>query len=128
MRTDVVTALVDGADWPAAWAAAHSPAVRDGIIDAVAAVLRTLQKANALHPDLNVKNILISEAGGAPVAFVLDVDRVRHGTGPASDTGRRNAGRLHTSIAKWRSMRGLDISPSQMDRLMHGAGVPWTGQ
>lgn len=123
-RADVVTTLVDGADLPAAWAAAHTPAARDGIVDAMAALLRSLQAARARHPDLNVKNVLIAEADGAPVAWVLDIDRVNITSHvPQEMTGRSNAMRLFLSIMKWRRLHGLDFSAAHVDRLFAGAGV-----
>ena len=122
-RADVVTAFVDGADFPAAWAVAASPAARDAIIDAVAALLRAMQRARALHRDLNVKNILISDADGAVRAWILDVDRVYVKSDRTDAPARRNAWRLRASLAKWRAERGLDFGTSHLRRLMTGADM-----
>lgn len=124
-RADVVTQLVDGADLPAAWAAAHSPAERDGIVDAMSGLLRTLQRAGARHPDLNLKNILISEADGAPAAWVLDVDRVAIDRDHSEHVGDANARRLSVSLAKWRRQHGLAFSDAHYIRMMDGAGIDW---
>ena len=126
-RADVVTALVDGVDFPAAWAAAHTPAARDAIIDAVAALLRMTQAAGARHPDLNVKNILISHTGGAPLAWVLDVDRVEFSPSGAAGLAALNARRLRRSLMKWRMRHGLDVSEAHWTRLVDGAGVVFDG-
>ena len=126
-RADVVTAVVDGVDFPAAWAAAHTPAAREAIIDAVAALLRMMQAAGARHPDLNVKNILISHTGGAPLAWVLDVDRVEFGQAGDAGLARRNAHRLRRSLGKWRARHGLDVSESHWARLVDGAAVVFDG-
>lgn len=131
-RADVVTMQVSGTDLPAAWMAARGPAQREAIIDAVADLLRALGSANAGHDDLNAKNILLSHEGDAPVAWVIDVDRVNidrstHG----GTTANRNAWRLHRSLAKWRAERGLDFSAADWDRLAAKAGgvdtshAPW---
>jgi len=126
-RADVMTAHVDGADLPAAWANAHSPVARDGIIDAVAALLRSLQAAGARHPDLNVKNVLISDSGGAPLASVLDVDRVAFGRAGDAGLAELNARRLGHSLMKWRALHGLDVSERQWNRLVDSAGVAFAG-
>lgn len=122
-RADVVSALVDGADFPSAWAAAHTPAARDAIIDAVAALMRMMQAAGARHPDLNVKNILISDTGGAPLAWVLDVDRMTFGRAGDAELAQLNARRLRRSLIKWRARHGLDVSEAHWTRLSSGAGV-----
>lgn len=132
-RADVVTAFVDGVDFPAAWAAALGSEARDAIIDAVAALLRVMQAAGARHPDLNVKNVLISQRDGAPRALLLDVDRVHfmrvdlHSVDFVRSghemLGVANARRLMASVMKWRGAHGLGVSDAHWNRLMDGAGV-----
>lgn len=126
-RADVVTAVVDGVDFPAAWAAAHTPAAREAIIDAAAALLRMMQAAGARHPDLNVKNILISHTGGAPLAWVLDVDRVAFARAGDAGLAQRNARRLRLSLVKWRARHGLDVSEAHWAQLADGAAVVFDG-
>jgi hypothetical protein len=132
-RADVVTGFVNGVDFPAAWAAAPTPEARDAIIDAVAALLRLMQAAGVRHPDLNVKNVLISGHDGARHASLLDVDRVQFlRTELHSDdfirsaheqTGVDNAQRLLLSVMKWRREQGLDVGDAHWNRLLDGAGV-----
>ena len=122
-RADVATALVAGGDLPTAWADSPSPAARDAIVDSVGALLRGLRTAGAHHPDLNVKNVFISAVGGAPLAWVLDVDRVTFGPPDDARTAQKNVTRLTASIEKWRSGRGLDFTGDYQRRLALAADL-----
>jgi 3-deoxy-D-manno-octulosonic acid kinase len=64
---------------------------------AVETLLAALQKAGALHRDLNAKNILLAGgANGVLTAYVLDVDRVVF----KADPDQANRARLRRSIEK----------------------------
>jgi hypothetical protein len=104
-RSDVVTEEVPEADdlltvlRPTATEAARAAAWT-----AAQELVEALGRAGAVHPDLNVKNILIAHAGRSrPVAYALDVDRVvwRRPGDPA--VVRANLARLRRSALK----RGL---------------------
>ena len=122
-RSDVATAQVDGVDFPSAWAAMPGRAERDAMLDAVAALLRGLQASGAWHQDLNVRNVLVSRAGGAMTAWVLDVDRVVFHARGDPGVALRNARRLARSLAKWRALKQLDLGEDQLRRLLAAAGV-----
>ena len=47
------------------------------IVRAVARLLSAMHRAGLVHADLNLKNILIEEANGVPLARVIDLDRAR---------------------------------------------------
>lgn len=127
-RADVATRrLPPGDDLPATWRSAAREA-RDDLLDAVAALLRDLQRAGAHHPDLNAKNIYLSRdaavgTGGAWRAFVLDVDRVQFLTPGDTLVGTANAARLRRSLLKWRAKGGLAVSDAQVALLDHDAGA-----
>jgi len=123
LRSDVVTAHVDGIDFPSAWAAIAGQAERDAMLDAVATLLRGLQAAGAWHQDLNVRNVLVSRAGGATRAWVLDVDRVVFRAPGGRVAAVRNARRFAHSVTKWRTRHGLDLGEDQLQRLLGAAGV-----
>jgi tRNA A-37 threonylcarbamoyl transferase component Bud32 len=80
---------------------------------AVIALLAQLAQAGVVHPDLNVKNILLAFGeGDAPTAWLLDVDVVQFLDAPAPLLMERNLRRLVRSIRKWhqRHDRTLDES------------------
>lgn len=105
-RADVMTRALDGADLPDAWRVASDGGERAAIVRAVANLLRQLRHAGAAHPDLNLKNIYCTPAP-APVAYVLDVDRVVFFGADSTDAAFRNLVRLVRSARKWRTERGF---------------------
>jgi len=114
VRCDVMTRrLPKGGDLPELWAAAQQPE-REAMLDAVAALLRALAACGARHPDLNLKNIYLSQ-GPAPVAYLLDVDRVLFR--PAEDVAAPNFQRLARSARKWRERWGLEFNEEALARL-----------
>ncbi len=125
-RADVATRrLPAGDDLPNTWRAAAREE-RDDLLDAVAELLRDLQRAGAHHPDLNAKNIYLTRASAAGTAgrwraFVLDVDRVQFLTPGDSLVGAANAARLRRSLLKWRAKGGLAVSDAQVALLDHDA-------
>ena len=109
-RADVATSRLRGRALPEAWAAAADDAARGALVQAVAALLAALSRADAHHPDLNVSNILILDGPDRPVAAVLDVDRVEFRDLERLAVGPRNLRRLLRSIEK----RGISLSTHQL--------------
>lgn len=116
-RIDVVTRrLPAGADLPTRWRTADA-GVRDGMLTAVALLLRDLQAAGAWHADLNAKNIYLVELGPRWQAWALDVDRVVFGRPNDPSIGARNLARLVRSLRKWRARHGLAVDDRELARL-----------
>lgn len=81
-------------------------------LDAVRALLAQLADAGVVHPDLNVKNILLTRPSPARIRpLVIDVDVIRFETtvDPA-DVMKSNVARLTRSLRKWRTRFGASIS------------------
>jgi hypothetical protein len=138
-RADVMTRLVpDGRDLAAAIVAWEGPADEiegphgaariGGWVRPTGALLHALAAAGARHPDLNLKNVLLTpaadRAAGAPAyrAWVLDVDVVRLAAGPVSAStrwavGEANHARLERSLLKWRDRHNLPISDLELGAL-----------
>src|SRR3954471_5261979 len=81
-RSDVATREIpNGHDLSVALTKVTDHQHRVMVLDAVARLLRALTHAGAHHPDLNLKNILLTAGLGLGLdAHVLDVDRVRFST------------------------------------------------
>jgi hypothetical protein len=94
-RSDIVTReLPAGGDFGAILAAgAPQPAQ----LDAVKALVSMLGSHGVWHPDLNVKNIYVTDIA-EPSAYVLDLDRVKFAAPYFAE--RANARRLTRSIQK----------------------------
>lgn len=81
-------------------------------LDAVRALLVQLARAGVVHPDLNVKNILLARTRRSDIrALVIDVDVVRFDPGldPAA-VMHANVVRLVRSLRKWRTRFGAAIT------------------
>jgi hypothetical protein len=114
VRCDVMTRrLPAGCDLPEAWETADGVR-REGMLEAVAALLRQLAGCDAWHPDLNLKNIYLSQSP-VPTAYLLDVDRVLFC--PGQEVARRNFDRLARSARKWRERWGLQFDEDALARL-----------
>lgn len=92
----------------------------DAALHATGLLLHVMARAGAHHPDLNVKNVLLSSGPGMPTAWVLDVDRIRF-TDPAR-ARRGNAARLARSLRKWRDTRAAQITDAQIARVTAHTG------
>lgn len=110
-RADVLTAEVEGArDLAAEIMAAGGRALGEDLVTAVAALVASMTIAGARHPDLNIKNILITRYdGGAVHAQVIDVDRVWFDQPGRALVTERNLHRLTRSLHKWRRLHGLQV-------------------
>ena len=116
VRADVATRLLRGAALPVAWRAAATEDSRWVLVEAIARLLESLQRAGVTHPDLNVRNVLVTDGG---VAAVLDVDRVTFGAG----SGGANVRRLLRSMRKQRVGYGADLTSKQVARLRAADGA-----
>jgi hypothetical protein len=126
-RSDVVTRYVeDGADLAAVFGDARNDAERRRILDAVARLLAQMTAAGVQHPDLNLKNILITAAQDGYTAHLLDVDRVHFHVPNDPMVARANLDRLLRSLTKWRNApttRRDALSESDFQYLTLGAAV-----
>jgi lipopolysaccharide kinase (Kdo/WaaP) family protein len=104
-RADVMTRFVEGgADLSAVFGDARNDPQRHPILDAVATLLSRLTATGAQHPDLNLKNVLITSSdNGGYVAHVLDVDRVHFHVPGDPLVARANIERLMRSLRQWRT-------------------------
>lgn len=119
VRSDVVTREIVGGRDLVDWLDGSITGTEDRnrAIDAARALLASLARAGAMHPDLNMKNILVADDGSALTAWVLDVDRVTFGAGSSRRIDAANRERLLRSARKWRDVRGLAVSDDALRRL-----------
>ena len=114
-RADVMTERVDGRDLVAIFYEEAEPptgAQRTGILHAVGELVGRLYRAGFVHPDLQLRNILISSV--PPVkAWLLDVDTVYRMSGPAARL--KNLRRLYRSWDKWNDRRGIRLTKTDRE-------------
>lgn len=75
-------------------------------------LFRRLHEGGVVHPDLNLKNILLAGEADAPEALVLDLDGATL-TSRVGDAARmRMVARFWRSARKWQQATGLELGPS----------------
>jgi 3-deoxy-D-manno-octulosonic acid kinase len=82
-------------------------------------LVRALERAGVLHPDLNARNILLDVRGDA---WVIDLDRCRHLARPNARAGAAMLRRLERSLSKHGSSPGRSLSPDEWSALRAGFG------
>ena len=104
VRVDVVSQYLDNTFDLAAVFSGLAPGIdHTQATEAVRVLLRHLEVQHLVHPDLNAKNILIRKTAGNPVAYVIDVDVMRHRPGTDRSSVRiANTARLMRSLQKLR--------------------------
>lgn len=98
---------------------------RRSCLRATGALLASLARAGAHHPDLNARNVLITwDTGEGAKAHVLDVDRIRFHVPGDPMVSRANLQRLDQSLRKLRDMRTIALSDEELDLIAAAAAEP----
>ena len=108
-RSDVATREIpNGHDLSVALAKITDHDHRVMVLEAIVRLLKALTQAGAHHPDLNLKNVLLTAGEGPGLdAHVLDVDRVRFSSPGSPLVAKANLDRLIRSLRKWRDLHEL---------------------
>ncbi len=78
-------------------------------------LLVQLARHGVIHPDLNVKNILLRPTPDGIEALIIDVDVVRwDATRAPHETLRANIARLTRSMRKWRAHFGCEVTDARI--------------
>jgi len=116
-RVDVVSRFIPDAYDLGMIAAGLAPQIdRDAALSATIELLVKLAAIGVVHPDLNVKNVLVRHTRrDALEAMMIDVDVVRWDPHRQPiDVMRRNVTRLLRSMRKWRTHFGCDVADARM--------------
>lgn len=108
-RADIATEQVAGADLVEVFFGERPPAgpLRGAALEAVGKLVRRLHDFGYVHPDLQLRNILLTGAADpGPEAWLLDVDTCRPMRGNQDSERARNLARFYRSWAKWNALRG----------------------
>ena len=121
-RADVATAAVEGSDLVELFYGENPPAgaARAAVLGALGDLVRRLHDAGFVHPDLQLRNLLISGAAAEkPEAWLLDVDTCRPIRADGDADRARNLDRLYRSWDKWNRRRGERLT--DRDRALFSA-------
>lgn len=115
-RVDVVTRYVDDTADLGMVLAGLAPTIKcEAALEATLDLLEQLAVHRVVHPDLNVKNILLHTPDGAPArAMVIDVDVVMVGTVTPAVAMERNVARLARSLRKWKRQFGCELAEQRI--------------
>jgi hypothetical protein len=121
-RADVATTRLAGSDLAALIFGDDPPAgvARAAKLSAVGRLVRRLHAAGFVHPDLQLRNVLV--AGAPPEAWLLDVDSCREAAG--SGDRRRNLRRFYRSWEKWNRLGGPRLTAADREAFEAGYGEP----
>lgn len=78
---------------------------------ATGVLFRQLHEGGVVHPDLNLKNVLIRGTGDALEALALDLDRARLRDAVDGRARRRMISRFWRSARKWETFTGVALEP-----------------
>jgi len=112
-RADVATEQVPGPDLVEVFFGDRPPAgpARTAALDALGRLVRRLHDLGWVHPDLQLRNLLLTGLdAGTPEVWLLDVDTCRPMRGNADTERARNLARFYRSWAKWNARRGARLT------------------
>lgn len=118
-RSDVVTAAIPGRTL-GALIRENEPSER--WIAPVAELLTQLASRGLWHPDLNVNNVLLAGEDGATVAYILDIDRLKHASMDPRSVHAANVRRLARSVRKWCTLHRAALDPDWIVLLREAVG------
>ncbi len=115
-RADLVTEWVPGARSLADSLLEERESATHALLRA-GGVVRALDRAGVMHPDLNAGNIVLDAQGEA---WVIDLDRCRHLRRPNARAGVAMLRRLQRSLRKLDSSAGRSLSSDEWGALRTG--------
>lgn len=112
-RADVATARAPGRDLATILFGPAAPegAARTALLASVGRAVRRLHEVGYIHPDLQLRNVLVSEGeGAAPAVTLLDVDTCCRLAGADRGARARNLRRFYRSWEKWNERHGARLT------------------
>ncbi len=124
-RSDVATSEIrNGHDLSVVLKEMPSGDHREACLRAVGELVASLNKVGAHHPDLNIRNILVTwEGDHGARAHVLDVDRIRFHVPDDPMVARANIERLERSLRKVRDQGLFQITDEEVGIIREAAGA-----
>jgi tRNA A-37 threonylcarbamoyl transferase component Bud32 len=124
-RSDVATSEIkDGHDLAVVLREMPAGDHRHACLEAAGRLVGSLSAIGAHHPDLNIRNVLVTWDGdhGAR-AHILDVDRIRFHMPDDPMVARANVERLERSLKKLRTSGSIELSDDEIAGVRAAAGV-----
>lgn len=125
-RSDVATREIkDGHDLSVVLREVPRGDHRSQCLEATGSLLALLARVGAHHPDLNVRNVLVTwdDTHGAR-AHVLDVDRIRFHVPSDPMVAKANFERLERSLKKVCERDGIEITDDEIETIRRASAAP----
>ncbi|UCF19405.1 MAG: phosphotransferase [Gemmatimonadota bacterium] len=100
---------------------------RRAVLAEAGRLIATLHRAGIVHPDLNLRNLLIAESSGDPRAYVLDVEKCRRARRVSPAARNRMLRRLRRSARRFEARGGARISEEEWRAFQSGYESRWQG-
>ncbi len=102
-------------------------AERTATLAAAGRLVRRLHRAGVIHPDLNLRNILIESVSGSALAYILDVEKCRTVAQVPRWRRREMLQRLKRSARKFERREGRQITDEEWRRFHSAYADPDDG-
>ena len=117
----LATLLIPGATDAARWLAAHASG-RDDMLRDAGRQVAAMHAAGVAHPDVNLRNLLVADEGGAPQVWLLDFDKAR--VSPTPVPRARRATDLRRLARSARKLKA-GLGPDDWAAVQEGYGDDW---
>jgi hypothetical protein len=124
-RSDVATSEIkNGHDLAVVLREMPAGEHRHACLEAAGRLVGSLTAIGAHHPDLNIRNILVTwDADHGAIAHVLDVDRIRFHLPDDPMVAQANVERLERSLRKLRAAGSIELSDDEIGTVRTAAGA-----
>jgi 3-deoxy-D-manno-octulosonic acid kinase len=105
----------------------RSDSDRQTALHAAGVLVRRLHAAGVFHPDLNLRNILVSRGKDALRACVIDLEKCRGRSRLSLRQKQRMLKRLHHSARRFEARHETALTSAVWDEFYRGYGEPGPG-
>ncbi len=98
----------------------RTPSQRLAALAAAGRLVGSLHQAGVVHPDLNLRNVLLEWCDGAPRAYILDLEKCRRLPQTSARQRRLMLSRFRRSARRFQERTGLRISADEWEAFGSG--------
>ncbi len=98
----------------------RTPSQRLAAVSAAGRLIGALHRVGVVHPDLNLRNVLLEWRDGAPRAYILDLEKCRRVARTSPRQRRTMLSRFRRSATRFAERTGLRISADEWETFGRG--------
>jgi len=88
---------------------------RAGVLAEAGRLFRSIHRAGVIHPDLNIRNVLVRWSGRTPQAYILDIEKCRTKPRLSKQARNRMLSRFRRSARKFEKRTGQRIGEEEWE-------------